>query len=130
VLLGVIWCVSTVHVKGHELGRKVEWTVFIYHRFKCPLFFCDYCLLHWSFVLCFPLVHISGQCTKFRDPVIIIILIYFHRKQCTNVACVCVCVLLLRVRAHTLLFSVTRPCTDLWDEYVVCCTKEVNIVLL
>jgi len=88
------------------------------------------CLLHWLFVLCFPLVHISGQCTKFRDPVIIIILIYFNRKQCTNVACVCVCVLLLRVRAHTLLLSVTWPCTDLWDEYVVCCTKEVNIVLL
>jgi len=35
-----------------------------------------------------------------------------------------------RARVHTLLFSLTRTNNYLWAEYGVCCTKEVNIVLL
>ena len=136
VLRGVICCVTTVHVKGHEMGRIVQLNVFTYQLFKWPLYFCDYCLLHWLFVLYF-LVHNSGQLSKFRDPVIINIHIYFYGNHFTNIVCVfvCVCVCVCararaRARVHTLLFSLTRPNNYLWAEYGVCCTKEVNIVLL
>ena len=45
-----------------------------------------------GFLYCLLLLRNTGQCTKFRDPVIINVHFYFNRKMFTNVVCVCVCV--------------------------------------
>ena len=51
---------------------------------------------------CQLLLRNTGQCTKFRDPVIINVHFYFSQKLVTNVVCVCVCArvfVCFRVRA-------------------------------